>query len=106
MVHHDKLPPPHKTMTGRPLRIALFTDTYDEVNGVANTFKYLTEYCRKNDRQLDICAHSDKADRLERRGSVTIRRYQPAVPLDIYVDMIFDLKLPRLRIFKDARAQK
>ena len=87
-------------------KIALFTDTYDEVNGVANTFRYLTEYCCKHNRQLDIYAHSDKADRLERCGSVTIRRYQPAVPLDIYFDMIFDLKLPRLRIFNDARARK
>ena len=34
------------------MRIALLTDTYDEVNGVANTFRYLVEYCRRTGRQL------------------------------------------------------
>jgi len=92
-------------MLKRQMKIALFTDTYDEVNGVSNTFRYLTEYCRENNRQLDVYAHSDKKDSVEEMGPVRIYRYKPAVPVDIYFDMIFDLKIPRFRIFKDARAQ-
>lgn len=88
------------------MKIALFTDTYDEVNGVANTFRYLTEYSRNNNRQLDVYIHSEKGDSVEENGSVRILRYKPSVPLDIYFDMIFDLKIPRFRIFKEARQQK
>ena len=88
------------------MKIALFTDTYDEVNGVGNTFRYLTAYCRKTDRQLDVYAHAtDDRDSIEQQGSVRILRYKPAAPLDIYFDMIFDLKIPRWRIFKEFRAQ-
>ena len=88
------------------MKVALFTDTYDEVNGVANTFRYLTEYCRKSGRQLDIYAHSENKDSVEEEGSVRVFRYKPAMPIDIYFDMIFDLKVPRFRIFKDARRRK
>ena len=68
------------------MKVALFTDTYDEVNGVANTFRYLTEYCRKAGRQLDIYAHSEDKDSVEEEGCVRIFRYKPAVPIDIYAE--------------------
>lgn len=95
-----------KTKSWQTMKVALFTDTYDEVNGVANTFRYLAEYCRKNDRQLDIYAHSDTKDSVEEVGSVKIFRYKPVVPVDIYFDMIFDLKVPRLRLYKDFNKQE
>lgn len=88
------------------MKVALFTDTYDEVNGVANTFRYLTDWCRKNDKRLDVYAHAEKADSVEERGSVNIYRYRPAAPVDIYFDMIFDIKLARLRIIRQARQRK
>ena len=88
------------------MKVALFTDTYDEVNGVANTFRYLTDWCRKNDKRLDVYAHAEKADSAEERGSVNIYRYRPAAPVDIYFDMIFDIKLARLRIIRQARQRK
>jgi len=87
------------------MRVALFTDTYDEVNGVANTFRYLTQYCQKTGRHLDVYTHADDKDSVEDLGTVRIFRYKPAVPIDIYFDMIFDIKVPRLRIFKDFRVQ-
>ena len=90
-------------MTTKPIHIALFTDTYDEVNGVANTFRHLTEYCRKTNRHLDIYTHATDKDSVEESGSVYIHRYKPAAPVDIYFDMIFDLKLPRLRLFNEFR---
>jgi len=89
------------------LRIALFTDTYDEVNGVANTFRYLTSYCSTNSLSLDIYCHAtDEKDSVEQVGSVRIYRYKPAIPLQIYFDSIFDLKLARFRIISSCLAQK
>ncbi|MBN1766217.1 MAG: glycosyltransferase family 1 protein [Sedimentisphaerales bacterium] len=87
------------------MRVALFTDTYDEVNGVGNTFRYLTRYCRDEGRELDVYAHAEGKDSVEEQGTVRICRYAPAVPVDIYFDMIFDLKIPRFRIFKDFRSR-
>ena len=87
------------------MRIALFTDTYDEVNGVANTFRYLTDYSIRNERCLDIYTHADKKDSVQEQGTVRIFRYKPKLPVDIYFDMIFDIKLPRLRIFNNFRTQ-
>ena len=83
------------------MNIALFTDTYDEVNGVANTFRHLTDYCQAKNRRLDIYAYTDKDDHIETRGSVRILRYKPRLPVDIYFDMIFDLKVARFRLFRD-----
>ncbi len=88
------------------IRIALFTDTYDEVNGVANTFQYLTRYCREHEIHLDVFTHAVNKDSVETDGSVSIFRYKPAMPIDIYSDLSFDIKLPRFRIFKDVRARQ
>ncbi len=85
------------------MKIALFTDTYDEVNGVANTFRYLVDWCEKKGKELDVYAHAEGEDSAEGRGSVNIYRYRPAAPVDIYFDMIFDIKLARLRIIRQAR---
>ncbi|MBN1292158.1 MAG: glycosyltransferase family 1 protein [Candidatus Latescibacteria bacterium] len=86
-------------------KIALFTDTYDQVNGVANTFKYLTQYSVKHNRRLDIYTHADGSDSIEERGTVRILRYKPTIPIDIYFDMIFDLKFPRFRILSECKKQ-
>ncbi|MCF7958457.1 MAG: glycosyltransferase family 1 protein [Phycisphaerae bacterium] len=91
-------------MKNDQLRVALFTDTYDEINGVGNTFRYLTDFCQKTGRCLDVYTHSDSQDAIEEFGTVRICRYKPAIPIDIYFDMIFDLKIPRFRIFKDFKA--
>ena len=93
-------------MARKDIRVALFTDTYDEVNGVANTFRYLTAFCQKTNRSLDVYTHSTGEDNVEKVGTVTVRRYKPAIPIDIYFDMIFDLKIPRIRLIKDFRSQK
>ena len=92
-------------MADERLKVALFTDTYDEVNGVANTFKYLTDYCRRTGRRLDIYAHGADKDSVEELDSVKIFRYKPAIPLEIYFDMSFDLKVPRFRLFRDFKQQ-
>ena len=93
--------------TMAPMKVALFTDTYDEVNGVGNTFGNLTAYCRKAGRELEVYAHAtDNRDSVARDGSVRILRYKPAAAIDIYFDMIFDLKISRWRICKEFRGQE
>ena len=87
------------------MKIALFTDTYDEVNGVANTFRYLAEYCRRKGKHLDVYAHAGKGDSVEELDSVRIFRYRPAIPIQIYFDMIFDLKIPRVRVFEQCKKE-
>ena len=88
-----------------PPRIALFTDTFDEINGVAHTFRNFSEYCQKRDIHLDIYTNSNQDDEIEECGSVRILRYKPALPIDIYFDMIFDFKTPRVRVIKEFRSQ-
>ena len=44
----------------RPPRVGLFTDTYDEVNGVTSILKRLEEYCDSEDQPLDIVCFGDK----------------------------------------------
>ena len=88
------------------MKVALFTDTYDEVNGVANTYRYLTEYCVKEGIALHVYAHGKDEDSVQTRGSVQIRRYKSAIPVDIYFDMLFDLKVPRVRILERAKEER
>ncbi|MBI9018386.1 MAG: glycosyltransferase family 1 protein [Phycisphaerae bacterium] len=91
-------------MKNTSIKIALFTDTYDQINGVANTFRYLTRYCSENNLHLDVYTHSKDTDSCENIGSVNIYRYKPSLPIEIYPESIFDLKLPRLRLFKQFKS--
>ncbi|MHB8142312.1 MAG: glycosyltransferase [Thermoleophilia bacterium] len=44
----------------RQPRVGLFTDTYDEVNGVTSILRRLAEYCQKEERPLDIICAGDQ----------------------------------------------
>ena len=43
-------------------RVGMFTDTYDEVNGVTSILRRLAEFSRHNDRPMDIITCGDGAD--------------------------------------------
>ena len=87
-----------------PVRVAIFTETYDEVNGIANTLRQLVGYCRKRGRDLGIFTHAAEGeDSVEDLGTVKIYRFKPAFPVKVYFDMVFDAKLPRVRIRKAFR---
>lgn len=46
------------------MRIALFSDTFDEVNGVANTLQYLAAFAQEKDIHIDFFIHADmRADK-------------------------------------------
>lgn len=83
------------------MKIALFTDTYDEINGVGNTYRHLTADCARRGRQLDVYCYTMGRDTIETRGTVRILRYRPSVPVPIYSDLIFDLAVVRREIWDE-----
>lgn len=51
-------------------RVALFADTFTEVNGAANVLRKLTEYAKAKDHPL-LCVHSGSKTELKEDGSVS-----------------------------------
>jgi glycosyltransferase involved in cell wall biosynthesis len=89
----------------RQLDIALFTDTFDEVNGVAKTFNRFADFAASRNIFLEIFAPGEKElfsenekSVTERIGTVRIHRYRSRVPIKIYTDLRLDLKVVRNRI--------
>jgi glycosyltransferase involved in cell wall biosynthesis len=73
------------------MKLALFTDTYDQINGVANTYRRLADYCVTTGRSLDIYTLASDKTSVEDMGSVRIFRYKPRVPYSYYPGLVFDL---------------
>lgn len=72
-------------------RVALFTDTFDEVSGVGHTFSRLADWCAARAWPLTVFTVTPGPSRVETRGSVTIHRVQPRIPLSYYPGLFFDL---------------
>ena len=83
-------------------RIAVFTDTLDQVNGVSNTYQYLAAYCRRRKIDLDFFTYGSRTC-LEKQGSVRIFRYRPRLPIRYYAGLVFDLWTPRGNVLEDCR---
>lgn len=83
-------------------RIAVFTDTLDQVNGVSNTYQYLAAYCRRRKIDLDFYTYGPRTS-LEKQGSVRIFRYRPRLPVRYYAGLVFDLWTPRGNLLEDCR---
>lgn len=77
-------------------RIALFTETFDEVNGVATTYRRLLEYSQKMGRTVDIYCNAPK-DSVEELGSCRVYRFAPWLPVRYYENLSFSL-IPNPRI--------
>lgn len=75
----------------RPTRVALFTDTLDEVSGVGHTFRLLADHCQARGQPLTIFTVSPADSSIERRGSVTIHRLKPRLALCYYPGLYLDL---------------
>ena len=58
----DRLAGKRENTEARPLRIAHFTDTFHDVNGVATTLQMRLEIARKNDNQLEMITCGPEAD--------------------------------------------
>jgi len=77
--------------SGESMRIALFTDTFDGINGVATTLHQLAGYAERHLTQLDVFVYAREKWSVEDRGSVRVVRVGPRAPVRIYEDIDFDL---------------
>jgi len=79
------------TLTGSPIRVALFADCFLEVNGVAHTCRHLAAYAAACGRPL-LIVHAGPENRVWTEGSVTFVQFRRGFPsLRLDVDMAFDL---------------
>ena len=83
-------------------RIAVFTDTLDQVNGVSNTYHHLAGYCRRRKIDLDFYTYGSRTS-MEKQGSVRVFRYRPRLPVRYYTGLVFDLWTPRRILLEDCR---
>lgn len=72
-------------------RVALFTDTFDEVSGVGKTFGRLARWCAQRGLPLDVFTVSATDTTTETHGSVRIHRVRPRVPVSYYPGLAIDL---------------
>ena len=80
------------------LMVALFTDSFDHIDGVSNTFKRLVAYCCERQESLDIFTYGQTDQAVENIGPVRIFRYRPLLPVPYYTNMAWDLATPRRAI--------
>ncbi len=72
------------------MKIAVFTDTFDEINGVASVYQRLVEYCIDKNIHLELFALSNKTS-IEEKNNVKIHRIKTLIPMEIQPDLSFDL---------------
>src|SRR5262245_53117047 len=87
-------------------RVAIFTDSFDQINGVSNTFKQLVSYCRREQYSLDVHAYGSKGYSLETLDSVRIFRHKPVLAIPYYSDMFWDLGTPRFELAREAAKER
>ncbi|MBI2301075.1 MAG: glycosyltransferase family 1 protein [Armatimonadetes bacterium] len=75
----------------RPPNVALFTDTYDEISGVGNTFRRLAAWCESRGLPLHVYTVAPDQSSREERGSVVIHRVRPRIPFNYYPGLYLDL---------------
>lgn len=75
------------------MKIALVTDTFEELNGVARTYQRFAKFCREKNITLEIFTPG-VARSEETNGSVKIQRFRAARPLPYYRELPpFDLNI-------------
>ncbi len=82
-------------MLARPIRVALFPDSLNEVNGVANTCRNFVAYARRTGSPMLLVSASDKTG-ITQEGSVTrLDLKRGAISFALEKDLRFDLALFR-----------
>jgi len=71
------------------MRIALFTDTFGQINGVTRTLYRLVRHQPKGDIEIDLYTYGDREEQ-EQMPTGRIYRFAPALPIHYYPDMPFD----------------
>ena len=72
------------------MKLAVFTDTFDEINGVAIVYQRLAEYCLNKNIQLEIFALS-KITSTEEKKNLKIHRMKCLMPMEIQPDLSYDI---------------
>ncbi len=70
--------------------VGVFTDTFDQVNGVSRMLRQLVRYCERHSLSIDIHTYGDCTG-VERRDPIRIFRHRARLPLACYPDLRFDL---------------
>lgn len=88
------------------MKVALFTDTYDEINGVSNTFHRLIEYAKRKNKKIEIFTFGEK-DSIERiNKDIKIHRYKIRIPIKIYSDLSVDLNVLNSKLINYFKKNK
>src|SRR5690348_5017348 len=88
------------------MRVALFTDSFDQINGVSNTLKRIVAYARENSFHLDIHTYGSDGSSCESTGTVRVFRYQPVMPIPYYSDMSWDAVTLRQSLLRRCASEK
>ncbi len=82
-------------MAVRPIRVALFPDSLNEVNGVANTCRNFVDYARRTDSPMLLVSANDRPG-LSQDGSITRLDLQRGdISFALEKDLRYDLALCR-----------
>ncbi len=87
----------------QPLRVALFTDTYEQTNGVTRTLSRLLHHCTGLGFTVHIYTYGrEGAEDVGDRSKVF--RYAPLLPIEYYPDMHFDVAIANARLARRFRS--
>lgn len=87
------------------MKIAVFSDTFDQINGVAITYKHLVKYAEENNIRMDVFTQGEE-DSVETFGSARVFRFKPVMPVKFYSELYFDLILPNRKMLKIVKDEK
>ena len=87
------------------MRIALFTDTFGQINGVTRTLYRLVRHQPKGDIEIDLYTYGDREEQ-EQMPTGRIYRFAPALPIHYYPGMPFDGALGNFRVLNAFRANR
>ena len=88
------------------MKIAVFTDTYAQINGVAVTIDELVRYARARGLALDVFTHVAGPDSVEELGSVRVFRFRMLAPVRINEGLSLDLRFHNRRILARMRRER
>ncbi len=82
----------------RNVRVAVFTDLFDQKNGVCNFYRNMAAYAERHGLRLDIYCFGEIEGK-EKRGRVCIHRFRRTLPVPFYENLAFDFgpNLPLLQ---------
>lgn len=76
------------------MKVALFTDTFYEINGVANTYKKFFDWCVENKKNIDFFVYDDSLLRpfvIENFDDVNLIKLKPRYSIKYYENLSFEL---------------